>query len=264
MRGTWHVRDAHAVQYSLSPVEGGAYGEMYAQEDSHWWFRGRRYMIWALLRHTQLPDRPRILDAGCGTGRNLVEFGTLGPATGIDASSEAVEFCKLRGLGMVSTGTVHALPFGPGEFDLLLACDVLEHVQDDVLALTELNRVAGRGAHLVITAPAYQWMWTEHDVQLHHVRRYTLRVLRSRARAAGWEIVHDTYFNTILLPPAAFARVISKKWARRGRTDLDRTPAPLNGILAFPLRLEAAAVARGARLPAGVSVGLLCRKAAPG
>ena len=236
---------------------------MYAQEDSHWWFRGRRALIRALLRHCDLPDRPRILDAGCGTGRNLVEFGSLGPTTGVDTSQDAVDYCKLRGLDNVSTGTLDALPFGPGAFDLLLACDVLEHVDDDLRALTELNRVADRGAHLLITAPAYQWMWTEHDVQLHHVRRYTLGTLRSRARATDWEIVHDTYFNTILLPPAAFARVLSKKWARQGRTDLDRTPAPVNGILAFPLRLEAAAIARGARLPAGVSMGLLCRKAPP-
>jgi SAM-dependent methyltransferase len=251
------------VEYSLSSVEGGAYGEMYAQEDSHWWFRGRRHLIWALLRHCDLPDRPRILDAGCGTGRNLVEFGSLGPATGIDLSRDAVAYCKLRGLGNVSTGTLDALPFGSAEFDLLFACDVLEHVHDDLRALTELNRVADRCAHLVITVPAYQWMWTEHDVQLHHMRRYTLPTLRSRARAAGWEVVHGTYFNTILLPPAAFARVLSKKWSRRGRTDLDRTPAPVNGILALPLRFEAAAVARGARLPAGVSVGLLCKKTAP-
>jgi len=200
------------------------------------------------------------LDAGCGTGRNLVEFGSLGKATGVDASREAVEFCRLRGLDNVRTGTLDALPFGSGEFDLLLACDVLEHLDDDLHALIELHRVADRGAHLVITAPAYQWMWTEHDIQLHHLRRYTLRTLRSRVLGGGWKIVHDTYFNTILLPGVAFTRLLSRGSARRGHTDLDRTPAALNSVLALPLRLEAAAIARGAHLPAGTSLGLLCRK----
>jgi SAM-dependent methyltransferase len=179
----------------------------------------------------------------------------------VDASSDAVEFCRLRGLENVRTGTLGALPFGHREFDLLLACDVLEHVDDDLRALTEMHRVADHDAYLVITVPAYQWMWTEHDVQLHHLRRYTLRTLRSRALAAGWEIVHDTYFNTVLLPGIAFARLLSHESSRRGRTDLDRTPTVVNGVLALPLRLEAAAIARGVHLPVGASIGMLCRKA---
>jgi len=255
-----YASDAHTEEYTLWTVEDGAYSEMYAQEDCHWWFRGRRSLIWALLRHSRLSDKIRLLDAGCGTGRNLVEFGSFGPAAGVDASPEAVEFCRLRGLENVHTGTLDALPFGPGEFDLLLACDVLEHIDDDLRALIELHRVADRDAYLVITVPAYQWMWTEHDVQLHHLRRYTLRTLRSRVLGSGWTIVHDTYFNTILLPGVALARLLSRGSSRRGRTDLDRTPAVLNGVLALPLRLEAAAIARGAHLPAGTSLGLLCRK----
>ena len=255
-----YASDARAKEYTPLTVEDGAYGEMYAQEDHHWWFHGRRSLIWALLRNSRLPEKARLLDAGCGTGRNLVEFGPLGPAAGVDASPQAVEFCRLRGLDNVRAGTLDALPFGPCEFDLLLACDVLEHLDDDLHALTELHRVADRDAYLVITVPAYQWLWTEHDVQLRHLRRYTLRALRSQVLGSGWKIVHDTYFNTILLPGVVLARLLSRGSSRRGRTDLDRTPAALNGVLALPLQLEAAAIARGARLPAGTSVGLLCQK----
>lgn len=236
-----------------------AYAEMYQQEDVHWWFRGRRSVIWALLRHAQLPPNPRLLDAGCGTGRNLVEFGALGTASGVDPSPDAVAFCRLRGLRDVRQAGIESLPFDSGHFDLLLACDVLEHVVDDVGALGELRRVAAAGATLLITVPAYGWMWTEHDVQLHHLRRYTLPKLRSRVLDAGWCPLRATYFNSIMLPLVAPARLASR-WSprRRGHTDLDRTPALLNTALEMPLRLEAAIIRQGGRLPAGVSVGMLC------
>jgi SAM-dependent methyltransferase len=240
---------------------------MYELEDQHWWFRGRRDLIWALLRGIELPAQSRILDAGCGTGRNIVEFERLGRVSGVDPSEEAVEFCHKRGIEDVQCAGLEDLPFGPGEFRLLLACDVIEHVEEDILALGELFRVAARGATLIITAPAYQWMWTEHDVQLHHFRRYTLKLLRDRAMAAGWIVERATYFNTILLPVAAGARLMTralsaKRPSRSGRTDLDRTPALLNGALELPLKFEAAMIAKGARLPAGVSLGLVCSRAA--
>ena len=241
-------------------MEEGAYREMYALEDVHWWFRGRRAVIRALLHRAELPAKVRLLDAGCGTGRNLVEFGSLGAAAGVDPSAEAVAFCQERGLEDVRRGGIETLPFGPDEFDLLLACDVLEHVEDDTGALVELRRVASPGGMLLITVPAYHWLWTEHDVQLHHVRRYTLRRLRARVREAGWDLVHSTYFNSIALPLVAGARLAERRSSRQGHTDLDRTPAALNGVLALPMKLEAGMIRHGARLPAGVSLGMLCRK----
>jgi SAM-dependent methyltransferase len=234
-------------------MEEDAYAEMYDQEDVHWWFRGRRAVIWALL------NRAELLDAGCGTGRNLVEFGSLGSAVGVDPSADAVAFCQERGLHDVRQAGLEALPFDSDEFDLVLACDVLEHVEDDTGALTELRRVASAGGMLLITVPAYQWMWTEHDVQLHHVRRYTLPVLRARVQETGWDLVHSSYFNSLALPLVAAARLAERKSSRRGHTDLDRTPAILNGALELPMRFEAKMIAHGARLPAGVSLGMLCR-----
>jgi hypothetical protein len=136
---------------------------------------------------------------------------------------------------------------------------VLEHVEDDLGALVELRRVASAEGLLLITVPAYQWLWTEHDVQLHHVRRYTLQTLRGRVRDAGWDVVRATYFNSIALPFVAGARVAERKSSRTGRTDLDRTPAALNGVLELPMKFEAWMIRHGAHLPAGVSVGMLCR-----
>jgi hypothetical protein len=126
----------------------------------------------------------------------------------------------------------------------------------------ELRRVAADDAHLIITVPAYQWLWTEHDVQLHHVRRYTLAVMVDRVRMAGWKVERSTYFNSLLLPGVAAARLVARSSKRQGHTDLDRTPALLNAALEAPMKLEAALIRRGVRFPAGVSLGLVCRKAA--
>ena len=159
---------------------------------------------------------------------------------------------------------LESLPFDAREFDLLLACDVIEHVRRRLARTRGVAQGRGHRASLIITAPAYQWLWTEHDVQLHHFRRYTLTALTAKVRAAGWNLVFSTYFNSILLPAVAAARVASRvtsgRGSRSGHTDLDRTPALLNGVLEQPMRFEAAVVRHGARLPAGVSLGLVCRR----
>jgi SAM-dependent methyltransferase len=240
-------------------LEEHVYRQLYELEDRHWWFRGRRAVLWALLQRAGLPERPRVLDAGCGTGRNLVEFGRLGEAAGVDPSGSAVGFCHARGLHGVVQAGLERLPFGDASFELILATDVLEHIADDAGAARELRRVAAPGARLLVTVPAYMWLWSHHDDTHHHQRRYTLARLQRVLVRAGWRPLVRTYFNSILLAPIAAVRV-----AQRGRepsSDYDRTPGRLGDALAAPMRLEAAAIRHGARLPAGVSIGMVCAPA---
>lgn len=241
-------------------MEEHVYQQLYDLEDGHWWFRGRRAVLWAMLRRAGVPDSPRVLDAGCGTGRNLAEFGRLGTAQGVDPSPQAIEFCRRRGLGEVEAAGIEALPFADGAFDLILATDVLEHVERDDVAASELRRVAAPGALLVVTVPAYRWLWSQHDDSHHHLRRYTAGGLRRRLAAAGWRPVLLTYFNSLLLPPIALVRTIARRQSR-GRTDYQLTGGVLNRVLELPMRAEAALIARGARFPAGVSIGVVCRPA---
>ena len=235
-----------------------AYAEMAALEERHWWFRGRRAVIAALLSRAGVAGPVRMLDAGCGTGGNLLAFGHLGEADGIDDAAEAVAVCHQRGLERVRQGSIDALPYDDGAFGLLLATDVLEHLDDDAGALRELRRVAAPGAVLVVTVPAQPWLWSAHDEALHHRRRYRRRELVDRATLAGWTPEVVTGFNTLLLPPIALARL-----ARRGSdgTDHDATPPSLDRVLVRPLELEAKLVARGLDLPPGVSLGLALRAA---
>lgn len=243
-------------------MEDHLYSRLYDMEEQHWWFRGRRAVIWALVRSASLPAAPRLLDAGCGTGRNLIEFGSLGQSWGVDPSPRAVEFCHRRGLEHVSQAGLEQLPFDDGQFDLVLACDVLEHIERDDTAVSELRRVAAPTSSLVITVPAYQWLWSQHDESHHHHRRYTLRLLRRLLTGARWNIQRATYFNSILLPPIAAVRALpNRKGAESKRSDYDLAPKPLNRALELPMRAEAAAIARGVKFPAGVSLGLVCTPA---
>jgi SAM-dependent methyltransferase len=235
-----------------------AYREHFETEDEHWWFEGRRAVIWALLRANQIAGPLRLLDAGCGTGRNMIEFGSLGEVRGVDFSADAIAFCAQRGITGATQGTVEQMPFDDGSFDLLLATDVIEHLDDDVAALAELRRVAAPGARLVVTVPAYRWLWGAHDEAHHHKRRYTLTRLRSSLAAGGWRPLTATYFNTLLLAPIAAVRLLSHDGD--AHRDLQRTPPALNRALRAPMLLEAALIERGARLPAGVSIGAVCER----
>lgn len=245
---------------TISSLRERAYREHYAVEDRHWWFRGRWAVIEALLARAGLPARPRILDAGCGTGGNLGRYGRLGEAVGVDPSPDAVRFCRDRGLASVHEASVEELPFEDDSFDLIASTDVLEHVPEEGRALRELRRVAVPGGALLLTVPAYMWMWTREDDDLRHQRRYTKRRLRQAVERAGWEPRIATYFNTILLPPIAAARFLPQSSRSDKKADLERTPPALDGPLSLPMRCEARLIRAGLSLPAGVSVGLVCRK----
>ena len=236
------------------------YGRIHEIEERHWWFRGRRAVIRGLLEHTELPPSARILDAGCGTGRNLQEYARLGRVAGAEPSQTAVDFCRERGY-LVELAPVERLPFADGSFDLVCASDVLEHIEDDGAALRELRRVTGGQGFLMATVPAYMWMWSPHDESHQHVRRYTRSRLLERAEANGWRVSFATYFNSALLGPIAVVRALQRLRPAPRRTDYDLTPAPLNAVLELPMRAEARLVAAGRRLPAGLSVGLVCRAA---
>jgi hypothetical protein len=136
--------------------------------------------------------------------------------------------------------------------------DVIEHLEDDGPALTELRRVAAPEGRLLVTVPAYQWLWSEHDVSFHHFRRFTRGMLEEHVRAQGWEPMLSTYFFSTMLPAVAGVRTLQRFLNGNGKSDFQRTPETLNRWLELPVRGEARLIRRGVFLPAGVSLGMVC------
>jgi SAM-dependent methyltransferase len=225
-------------------------------EDRHWWYRGRRTVLEGVIAGLDLGSGARILDAGCGSGRNMVDLRRHGSVTGVELSDASVEIAQGRGAGEVVAGSVLEMPFPDVSFDFAVSLDVIEHLEDDVAALRELRRVVAPGGALLLTVPAYQWLWSGHDVVNHHHRRYTRRSLKRVAEEAGWQQTRTTYFNSLLLPVAIVLRVLERFNTKTTESSLDLwvPPEPLNWTLERPLALEAAMIARGGRIPAGLSL----------
>jgi SAM-dependent methyltransferase len=225
-------------------------------EDQHWWYRGRRRVLSEVLDSLQLPASVSILDAGCGSGRNMVELAAHGTVTGIELAETSVEAARRRDVGEVVAGSLDTLPFPDSSFDLAVTLDVIEHLDDDRKALRELRRVVRPGGYLLVTVPAYQWLWSNHDVVNHHRRRYTRRTLLAAAHASGWTPLRTTHFNALLLPAAIAHRGLERvrRPAGEPQSDLQATPPWLNSVLERPLHAEARLIRRGRRIPAGLSL----------
>jgi SAM-dependent methyltransferase len=225
-------------------------------EDRHWWYRGRRNVLDVVLPKLALPPEASILDAGCGSGRNMVDLAHYGEVTGVELSSTSVEAARTRQMGDVVEGSVLEMPFAPDTFDLAVSLDVIEHLQDDRAALAELRRVVAPGGALLVTVPAYQGLWSRHDEINHHHRRYSRRALVDAAQGAGWKCERTTHFNSLLLPVAIALRALQplNRSSTESSLDLWVPPAPLNWLLEQPLNLEAALIGRGVRIPAGLSL----------
>jgi SAM-dependent methyltransferase len=225
-------------------------------EDRHWWYRGRRTVLDGAIAALQLPPGARILDAGCGSGRNMIDLAASGTVTGVELSQTSVELARERGAGEVIAGSVLEMPFADDSFDLAVSLDVIEHLEDDLGALRELRRTVAPGGALLVTVPAYSWLWSSHDEINHHHRRYTRRSLQRVAEQAGWSQLRTTYFNSLLLPVAILLRVLDRFNTKTSESSLDLwiPPEPVNRLLELPLTLEASLIARGGRIPAGLSL----------
>jgi SAM-dependent methyltransferase len=234
-------------------------------DDCHWWYRGRRQVIRVELDRLPLPPRGRVLDAGCGSGRMLVELQRYGDVCGIELDEDAAEMARGRRRGEVRTGRLEELPWPPELFDLITCLDVIEHTPDDRATLRELRRVCKPGGWLLVTVPAYQALWSQHDEANHHYRRYNRAMLRAAAVDAGWIVSRMTSFNSLLLAPAAAVRLVRRR--RRNShhlSDLTIGPPWLNSVLERPLRAEARWLASGHTLPLGLSLLAVLRNPEPG
>jgi SAM-dependent methyltransferase len=238
---------------------------MYAAEERQWWYAGMRAITDALLRKPlrglRAEGRPRLVDAGCGTGQNLRHFGAWARATGFDLSPEALRFCRARGVA-AARASVLILPVRSASVDVVTSFDVIYHgwVESDFGAVRELVRVLRPGGLLLVRVPALMLLWGAHDEAVHSRHRYTARELEALFAGAGLEVLRVTYCNSILFPLLALRRTLDR-WLSRHGSDVEFLPAPLEWLFLRFLRLEAGLIGLGLRLPVGASVMALGRKA---
>src|ERR1019366_7290057 len=148
------------------------YPRMAAVEDSHWWFASRRMICERMLDGLRLPPGVAILEPGCGTGGNFAMLAARGKLYAMDADRSALKFAASRGLAQLAEGSLPGhIPFGKMLFDLVVMTDVLEHLDHDAGSLRALHTRLVPGGSILLTVPALQWLWSEHDVTHHHRRR---------------------------------------------------------------------------------------------
>lgn len=231
-------------------MEPQEYALMDEAEARMWWYRA----LHARLADALAGVRGRVLDAGCGTGGLLARLRAARPdlaLAGVEWSSEAARRAARKTDVPIARGSINALPFADASFDAVVAADVLCHgAVDPAAALAEIHRVLRPGGMLVLNMPAYAWLLSAHDRQVHNVRRWTAGATRAALRQAGFGGVRARYWNGLLLP----IMVLQRKLLARGdgaASDVAAFSPWLDATLHVITRIERRLPVR---LPAGGSV----------
>ena len=236
------------------------FDRMADHDTRHWWYRARRDVLRALIeRHARPPVGSRVLEVGCGTGHNLDMLGEFGAvdAVEIDEAARGVAEARLgRSVGSAPLPGLAGVE--RGAYGLVAALDVVEHVEDDGAALATLGACLAPGGRLLVTVPAWPWMWSAHDEVNHHHRRYTRRTLRDAVEGAGLTLRRLDWFNSALFPAIAGARLVNRV---RGSDDSDDAlPSPLvNAALERVFAAERHLIGR-APMPPGVSLAAIASR----
>jgi SAM-dependent methyltransferase len=204
-------------------------------------------------REVTLPADARILEIGCGTGHNFEMLGRFGRVDAIEVDDAARALSTSRLGRPVGSSPLPALPgIADGSYHLIALLDVLEHIEEDRASLASIKRKLAPGGRVLLTVPANQWMWSAHDAAHHHHRRYSKAGLRRVIEEAGLGIELLSYFNSLLFPVAAAARIAGKLSGKTESDDAMPSPA-VNGVLEKMFGFERHLVGR-VPLPAGVSL----------
>ena len=240
---------------------------MYEAEDTHWWYRGMRGVMFTLLGLRRRGYAPTILDAGCGTGGTLhaLREAGHGGAEGFDFSPIALHFCRQRGLENVRPGSVTDIPFPDDTFDIAISCDVITDAgtEDEERAIRELYRILKPGGRLFLNLPAFDFLRSEHDRATSVARRYRRGQIAAKLKRQGFRIRRNTYWNMFLFPVVVAVRLLRRERPEDlnepARSDIAVPPEPVNTLLTLIMWVESLLV-RYFDLPVGSSVAVVAVK----
>lgn len=240
-------------------MESGFYKEYFELERTNWWFKVRRNLIFLLFeKYDFKPRQTKIFDFGCGSGFLIGELQRRGyDVSGADTSAEAIDYGKRQGIKNLKIHQGNRIDFPDGQFDLVLALDVLEHIKTDAQIIQEIERILKPGGWAIITVPAYMFLWGVQDEVSHHFRRYSQSELTAKVKAnSHLHIIRQSYFNTLLFPAISLVRLISKLLPKPKReSDFEINNGFINSIFYYIFNLETVLLRRF-NFPFGVS--LLC------
>jgi len=229
-------------------MKGEDINQMIEIEDQHWWYAERRYLLESLLRRYQISGSA--LDIGAGGGGNTqVLIDNNLKASALEFTKEGVAKCQSKGI-QVLQGDAREIPFADSSFDFAMAWDVIEHIEEDYKVLTEVKRVLKPGGIFSVSVPCDMALWSKHDVELGHVRRYEKEGLSKLISDTGFEILDLWSWNVLMKPLVKFRR-------KSNKVDHHAINPLINIALRMVVSLERLRIFRN--LP-GVSLMVICRK----
>lgn len=232
-----------------------AYEEMFHMESYYWWYVGKRKLVFSLLQKLS-QTKGRILDVGCGTGFLLEELRRKGyTAFGLENERKVLDLTYEQKIHGIIRGEAENPPFKNDSFDIILLLDLLEHLEDDILVIKKLSEILTKDGYLLVTVPAFSFLWGRHDEIFHHKRRYTAKRLKRIFADAGFTVKKISYTNFFIFPFVLFWRSIKRflNIARIPETDFWEVPGILNTILIIFYSIEALLI-RFTHFPFGVSI----------
>ena len=237
------------------------YKNYFILEKEHWFFRVRRNIFLYFIKKNVQSDS-RIFDFGCGSGYLVGELQRRGfNAWGMDFEKEAIDYGINSGVNNLALGTGDKINHPDASFDLVTAFDVLEHIDNEKPVVDELARILKPGGKMIITVPAYMWLWGVQDEVSHHFRRYTLgSLMEVFKKVAELKIIRKTYYVTLLFLPIAIVRLFSRWFNIKNRqSDFNITNPILDPIFYLISGLELQAL-KLIDYPFGVSILIILEK----
>ena len=229
-------------------------------EKDHFWFQGRLAHIRYVLDRFLHSKENTIYDLGCGTGYNLREWTDYAEnVIGVDqhAQKNSATFSSEPNIEFLD-GDVTDLQFDNESSDVVIALDVLEHVNDHAM-LKEVYRVLKSDGIFVASVPAYKFLWSDRDVQAGHMRRYTPKLLTRTVEQHGFKIDYTNHFLFTLFPLILISRIVSRL-LRISTKGEEQVSSVMNSIFTVILRFENTLVKWGWKLPIGSTIIICARK----
>jgi SAM-dependent methyltransferase len=211
----------------------------------YWWFASRRRLLDILLKKYQCQGP--ILEGGCGSGENFSVLSKYGTVIGIDISEKLARYGQSLGRNIV-VGDITRLPFPDETFSTVVLLDVIEHIDDDNLAIKEAFRVLKPEGKIIVSVPAFRWLWSYHDTINGHQRRYSMKELRDLLER-HFDILFISYWNFTLFFPSSIQKKIFSN-----RDNLVPLPSFLNKALEYLSNIDNLLIKAGIKLPIGTSI----------